>query len=206
LDCTFVSAKNKILSQLKPYQDAKKQNFFQRTKDFRRNWCPCKKYENHVNWDWLQSQRGWTWNYVFAILTSPACKLQVGLWLVFWTIFILRDLNGLGDLLLRCGLRHGDGQDAVLNLGRNLVFHHIVWQHVVLLVVRVAELTAQIVTVTVLMLVFLFVLNGDGEVLALQASFGRAALVIDAYSAIFLLDAWSCKFFDERSGKPITIV
>ena len=73
--------------------------------------------------------------------------------------------------------------------------------------------------VLVLMLVFLLVpsfdvinivdsslLNGDGEVLALQASFGRAALVIDGYAAIFFLDAWSCKFFDERSGKPITIV
>ena len=96
----------------------------------------------------------------------------------------LRDLNGLGDFLLRLGLRHGDGQDAVLNLGRNLVFHHIVWQHVVLLVVRVAELTAQVVAVTVLMLVFLLVpfqrltgslspslLNGDGEV----------ALVIDLF-------------------------
>ena len=97
---------------------------------------------------------------------------------------MLRDLNGLGDLLLRLGLRHGDGQDAVLDLSRDLVFHHIVWQYVVLLVVRVAELTAQIVTVTILMLVFLFVLNGDGEV----------AVVIDAYAAIFFLDAWSCKF------------
>jgi len=38
--------------------------------------------------------------------------------------------------------------------------------------------------VLVLMLVFLFVLNGDGEV----------AVVIDAYAAIFFLDAWSCKF------------
>jgi hypothetical protein len=34
------------------------------------------------------------------------------------------------------------------------------------------------------MLVFLFVLNGDGEV----------ALVVDGYAAIFFLDAWSCKF------------
>ena len=91
----------------------------------------------------------------------------------------LRDLNGLGDFLLWLGLRHRDGQDAVLHLGRNLVANHIVWQHVVLLVVRVAELTAQIVMVLVLMLVFLFVLNGDGEV----------ALVVDAYAAIFLLDA-----------------
>ena len=57
----------------------------------------------------------------------------------------LRDLNGLGDFLLRFGLRHGDGQDAVLNLGRNLVFHDIIRQRVVLLVVRVAELTAQVV-------------------------------------------------------------
>ena len=76
----------------------------------------------------------------------------------------LRDLDGLGDLLLLLGLRHRDGQDAVLYLGRNLVTNHIVRQHVVLLIVRVAELTAQVVTVTVLMLVFLFVLNGDGEV------------------------------------------
>ena len=29
----------------------------------------------------------------------------------------LRDLDGLGDLLLRLGLRHRDGQDAVLRLG-----------------------------------------------------------------------------------------
>ena len=43
----------------------------------------------------------------------------------------LRDLNGLGDLLLRLGLRHGDGQ---------------------------------------------------------------VALVVDADSAIFFLNAWSCKF------------
>ena len=76
----------------------------------------------------------------------------------------LRDLNGHGDLLLRLGLRHGDGQDAVLDLGRDLILHHIVWQRVALLVVRVAELAAQIVMVFVLMLVFLFVLNGDGEV------------------------------------------
>ena len=52
-----------------------------------------------------------------------------------------------------------------------------------LLVVRVAELTAQIVMVLVLLLVFLFVLNGDGEV----------ALVIDGYAAIFFLDARGCK-------------
>ena len=51
---------------------------------------------------------------------------------------LLRDLNGLGDFLLWLGLRHGDGQDAVLHLSRNLIFHHIVWQHIVLLVVRVA--------------------------------------------------------------------
>ena len=57
----------------------------------------------------------------------------------------LRDLNGLGDLLLRLHLRHGDGQDAVLHLGRDLVFHDIIRQRVVLLVVRVAELTAQVV-------------------------------------------------------------
>ena len=90
----------------------------------------------------------------------------------------LRDLNGLCDFLLRFGLWHGDGQDAVLHLGRNLVADHIIRQRVVLLVVRIAELTAQIMTVTVLMLVFLFVFNGDGEV----------ALVIDAYAAIFFLD------------------
>ena len=40
----------------------------------------------------------------------------------------LRDLNGLGDLLLRLHLRHGDGQDAVLHLGRDLVFHDIIRQ------------------------------------------------------------------------------
>jgi hypothetical protein len=38
--------------------------------------------------------------------------------------------------------------------------------------------------VLVLMLLFLFVLDGDGEI----------ALVIEAYAAIFFLDAWSCKF------------
>ena len=57
---------------------------------------------------------------------SPACKLQVGLWFAFWAS-MLWDLNGLGDFLLRFGLRHGDGQDAVLDLGWDLVFHHIVW-------------------------------------------------------------------------------
>ena len=36
--------------------------------------------------------------------------------LLFNKMNCLRDLNGLGDLLLRCGLRHGDGQDAVLTL------------------------------------------------------------------------------------------
>ena len=35
---------------------------------------------------------------------------------------LLRDLYGLGDLLLRLGLWHGDGQDAVLDLGRDLIF------------------------------------------------------------------------------------
>lgn len=38
----------------------------------------------------------------------------------------LRDLDGLGDLLLRLGLRHRDGQDAVLHFGRDLVTNHIV--------------------------------------------------------------------------------
>ena len=76
----------------------------------------------------------------------------------------LRDLDGFGDLLLRLSLRHGDGQDAVLYLGRNLVFYHIIRQRVALLVVRVAELTAQIVMVLVLMLMLLLVLDGDGEV------------------------------------------
>ena len=53
---------------------------------------------------------------------------------------LLRDLYGLGDLLLRLGLRHGDGQDAILYLGRDLVTNHIIRQRVVLLVVRVAAL------------------------------------------------------------------
>ena len=106
----------------------------------------------------------------------------------------LRDLNGLGDLLLRLHLRHGDGQDAVLHLGRDLIFHDIIRQRVVLLVVRVAvidnvaspveELTAQIVMMLVLMFVLGLVLDGDGEV----------ALVVDAYTTIFFFDAWSCKF------------
>ena len=96
----------------------------------------------------------------------------------------LRDLDGLGDLLLRLHLRHGDGQDAVLHLGRDLIFHDIIRQRVALLVVRVAELAAQIVMMLVLMLVFGLVLDGDGEV----------ALVVDAHSAIFFLNAWSCKF------------
>ena len=108
----------------------------------------------------------------------------------------LRDLDGLGDLLLRLSLRHGDGQDAILDLGRDLILHYIIRQRVALLVVRVTELAAQIVMVLVLMLVFGLVLDGDGEV----------ALVVDADSAIFFLNAWSCKFFDERSGKPVTIV
>ena len=73
----------------------------------------------------------------------------------------LRDLNGLGDLLLRLHLRHGDGQDAILYLGRNLVANNIIRQRVALLVVRVAELAAQIVMMLVLMLVLLFVLKGD---------------------------------------------
>ncbi len=113
----------------------------------------------------------------------PAKQVRV---LLFSKMNCLRDINGLGNLLFRFGLWHRDGQNAVLYLGRNLVADHIVWQCVVLLVVRIAELTAQVVTVTVLMLVFLFVLNGDGEV----------ALVIDAYAAIFFLDAWSSKFHD----------
>jgi len=36
----------------------------------------------------------------------------------------------------------------------------------------------------VLMLVLLFVFDGDGEV----------ALVVDGHTAIFFLNAWSCKF------------
>ena len=90
---------------------------------------------------------------------------------------LLRDLNGLGDLLLLLGLRHGDSQDAVLHLGRDLVFHDIIRQRVVLLVVRVAELAAQIVVVLVLMLVLSLVLDGDGQL----------ALVVDANSAIYIL-------------------
>ena len=96
----------------------------------------------------------------------------------------LRDLNGLGDLLLRLHLRHSDGQDAVLHLGRDLIFHDIIRQRVALLVVRIAELAAQIVMMLVLMLVLGLVLDGDGQV----------ALVVDADSAIFFLNAWSCKF------------
>ena len=68
---------------------------------------------------------------------------------------LLRDLDGLGDLLLRLHLRHGDGQDTVLHLGRDLIFHDIIRQRVALLVVRVAELAAQIVMMLVLMLVLL---------------------------------------------------
>ena len=108
----------------------------------------------------------------------------------------LRDLNGLGDLLLRLHLRHGDGQDAVLHLGRDLVFHDIIRQRVVLLVVRVTaldlgrfackELAAQIVVVLVLMLVLGLVLDGDGQV----------ALVIDTDSAIFFLNARGCQHQD----------
>ena len=109
----------------------------------------------------------------FIYTKNPRPAEQVGDF-TFNKTNCLRDLNGLGDFLLRCGLRHGDGQDAVLHLGRDLVTNHIIRQLVVLLVVRVAELTAQIVMVLVLMLVFLFVLNGDGEV----------ALVIDGYAAI----------------------
>ena len=106
---------------------------------------------------------------------SRLARLQVGTSTYAVNQCPLRDLDGLGDLLLRLGLRHRDGQDAVLYLGRNLVANHIVRQHVVLLIVRVTELAAQVVTVTVLMLVFLFVLNGDGEV----------TLVVDGYAAIF---------------------
>ena len=95
----------------------------------------------------------------------------------------LRDLNGLGDLLLRLHLRHGDGQDAVLYLGRDLVANDIIRQRVALFVVRVAELATQIVMVLVLMLVLGLVLDGDGEV----------ALVVDADSAIFFLNARGCK-------------
>jgi len=43
------------------------------------------------------------------------------------------------------------------------------------------------------MLVFLFVLNGDGEV----------ALVIDGYAAIFFLDAWSCKSVLKKSSNIV---
>ena len=48
----------------------------------------------------------------------------------------LRDLDSLRHFLLRFGLWHGDGQYAVLHLGRNLVADHIIRQCVVLLVVR----------------------------------------------------------------------
>ena len=102
---------------------------------------------------------------------SRLARLQVGTSTYAVNQCLLRDLNGLGDFLLLLGLRHRDGQNAVLYLGRNLVANHIVRQHVVLLIVRVTELTTQVVTMTVLMLVFLFVLDGDGEV----------ALVIDLF-------------------------
>ena len=117
----------------------------------------------------------------FHILTRiPGLHQQVRD-LLFNKTNCLRDLNGLGDFLLRLGLWHGDSQYAVLHLGRNLVADHIIRQCVVLLVVRIAELTAQVVTVTVLMLMFLFVLNGDGEV----------ALVVDAYASFLMPGAAS---------------
>jgi len=55
--------------------------------------------------------------------------------LLFNKMNCLRDLNGLRHFLLRFGLWHGDGQNAVLHLGRNLVADHIIRQCVVLLVV-----------------------------------------------------------------------
>ncbi len=75
----------------------------------------------------------------------------------------LRHLDGLGDFLLLLGFWHGDGQDAVLYLRRDLVTDNIVRQRVVMLIVRVAELTTQIVMVLVLMLVLLFILDCDGQ-------------------------------------------
>ena len=113
---------------------------------------------------------------------SPCCFIQDSL--------SLRDLNGLGDLLLRLRLRHGDGQDAVLHLGRDLIFHNIIRQRVALLVVRVAELATQIVMMFVLMLVFGLVpsprLTGSRGPSLLDGD-GQVALVVDADSAIFFL-------------------
>ena len=53
-----------------------------------------------------------------AVDAAPCCFIQDNP--------TLRDLDGLGDLLLRLHLRHGDGQDTVLHLGRNLIFHDII--------------------------------------------------------------------------------
>ena len=67
---------------------------------------------------------------------SRLARLQVGTSTYAVNQCLLRDLNGLGDFLLLLGLRHRDGQNAVLYLGRNLVANHIVRQRVVLLVGR----------------------------------------------------------------------
>ena len=144
-----------------------------------------------VNWSLSRGQRLDLHHAIRHIIPkeAPACIAGRGyscseFFKAMLSSNLLRDLNGLGDLLLLLGLWHGDSQDAVLHLGRDLVSHDIIRQRVVLLVVRVAELAAQIVVVLVLMLVLSLVLDGDGQL----------ALVVDANSAIFFLNAWSCKF------------
>ncbi len=84
------------------------------------------------------SKTGHLYNHVVEEVTqkkSRLARLQVGTSVYAVNQCPLRDLDGLGDLLLRLGLRHRDGQDAVLHFGRNLVFQNIVRQLVVLLVV-----------------------------------------------------------------------
>ena len=63
----------------------------------------------------------------------------------------LRDLNGLGDFLLRFGLRHRDGQDAVLYLGRDLVLQNVIRQ------VNQRAFQSAIVLVVLLLLIALMI-------------------------------------------------
>ena len=82
--------------------------------------------------------------------------------------------------LLFIGLWHGHCKHAVVHLGGDVVLYDVIGQHVGLLIVGVAELTAQEMLLFVLFLVLQLVFDGDVEV----------SVGVDAYPAKFLFDAW----------------
>ena len=86
-------------------------------------------------------------------------------------------------LSLLAHLGQVDRENAVLDLGTDLLLVHILGQHVSLLIVAVVELAAQIVFFLVLGLVFLLVLE---LVLNLKV---EVTVLVKAYAAILFLQS-----------------